>query len=147
MTQPPPIRRAIAALRAGRPVRIEGAAPIAVLAVETTTPEMLDIVDPETKARLLISGARAVALALSNERDAADPVEPVLIERSDWLGVETALALADPGRDLERGPVGPLHPVPMDCADAAQAALSLARASALTDRDQLDRIHRADELQ
>ena len=41
------IRRAIAALRAGRPVRIEGGEPIGVVAVETATAELLDIVDPE----------------------------------------------------------------------------------------------------
>ena len=80
MSAAPPIRRAIAALRGGRPVKIEGANPIAILAVETATPELLHLVDPQHKARLLISGERAAALALANERDAADPVQPVLIE-------------------------------------------------------------------
>jgi len=127
----PPIRRAIAALRAGRPVKIEGANPIAILAVETATPELLDIVDPEQKARLLISGERAAALALANERDAADPVQPVLVARSPWLNAETALAVADPGRDLDRGPVGPLHPLPMHCPETARGALSLARSAGL----------------
>ena len=131
MTREAPLRRAIAALRAGRPVAIEGPNPIAIIAVETATPEMLDIVDPDRKARLMISGARAAALALSNERDAADPILPVLVERSDWLDAESALALADPGRDLERGPIGPLHPVPLDCAEAGRAALSLARSAGL----------------
>ena len=41
--------RAIAALRAGRPVRIEGAEPVAVLAVETATQELLEFVDPDGK--------------------------------------------------------------------------------------------------
>jgi GTP cyclohydrolase II len=55
----------------------------------------------------------------------------VLIERSDWLDADAALALADPGRDLDRGPIGPLHPVPLDCAEVAKAALSLARSAGL----------------
>jgi GTP cyclohydrolase II len=125
------IRRAIAALRAGRPVKIDGAEPIGILAVETATAELLDILDPERNARLLISGERAAALSLANVRDAADPSHPVLVERASWLNAGTALALADPGQDLERGPLGPLRPVPLDCAECAAAALDLARSAGL----------------
>ncbi len=131
MSEHSPIRRAIAALRAGRPVRIEGSKPAAILAVETTTSEMLELVDPDRKGRLLISGERAAALVLANERDAADPADPVLIERAPWLDAETALVLADPGRDLDRGPIGPMHPLPLDCAKSARAALGLARSAGL----------------
>jgi len=123
--------RAIAALRAGRPVRIEGPEPVAVIAVETATPELLELVDPRHEARLLISGARAAALSMANLKHAADPVQPVLVARSDWLDAETALAVADPGRDFDRGPVGPLHPIPCDCAETAKAALILARSAGL----------------
>ena len=123
----PAIRRAIAAVRGGRPVRIEGSSPITVVAVETATQELLDLLDPQHQAQLLISGGRAATLALANLRDAADPIQPALVERADWLDAESALALADPGRDLDRGLIGPLHPVPLDCADTARAALSLAR--------------------
>jgi GTP cyclohydrolase II len=112
-------------------VRIEGAHPIAIVAVETATSELLDIIDPGREAHLLISGERAMALALANERDAADPVQPVLIERTEWLTAETGLAIADPGRDLDRGPIGPLHPVPLDCAASSTAALALARSAGL----------------
>jgi GTP cyclohydrolase II len=126
-----PIRRAVAALRAGRPVRIDGSQPIGIVAVETATPELLDIVDPEQMARLLISGHRAAALALTNVREAADPAQPVLVERAPWLDPEAALALADPGQDLERGPIGPLHPISLDCAECAGAALHLARSAGL----------------
>jgi GTP cyclohydrolase II len=112
-------------------VRIEGERPIDVVAVETATPELLGILDPKAKAPLLISGERAAALSLANLRDAADPAQPVLIERSAWLDVDTALALADPGRDLDRAPIGPLHPISTDCAEAAKAALSLARLAGL----------------
>jgi GTP cyclohydrolase II len=118
-------------LRAGRAVRIEGAETIAVAAVETTAPELLDLLDPKGQARLLISGERAAALALTNVREAADPAQPVLIERSSWLDPETALAIADPGRDLDRGPIGPLHPVAVDCVESARAALALARSAGL----------------
>ena len=125
------ISRAIAALRAGRPVRIEGERPLAILAVETATPELLAILDPGAKAPLLISGERAAALALANLREAADPAQPVLIEHASWLDAETAQALADPGRDLDRGPIGPLHPIASDCAESAKAALALARLAGL----------------
>ena len=102
-----------------------------VVAVETATPELLDLVDPERKAKLLISGQRAAALALANLRDAADPAQPVLIERSDWLDAEAALALADPGRDLDRGLIGPLKPVACPAVDSCGAALALARSAGL----------------
>ena len=125
------IRRAIAALRAGRPVRVEAAQPIVVIAVETATPELLELVDPQHKAKLLISGERAEALSLANLREAADPAEPVVIERAPWLDAEAALQLVDPGHDLERGPIGPLHPVACKCAEAAKGALSLARSAGL----------------
>jgi GTP cyclohydrolase II len=131
LIQTSPIRRAIAALRAGRPVTIDGTEPITVIAVETATPELLDLLDQDQKAKLLISGERAAALSLANLREAADPLRPVLIARTPWLDVETALALADPGRDLERGPIGPLQPVPCDCAQAAMGALNLARSAGL----------------
>jgi GTP cyclohydrolase II len=126
-----PLAGAIAALRAGRPVRLEGSKPITILSVETATRELLALLDPSRRARLLISGERAAALALANEKNAADPIQPVLIERSDWLDAGTALALADPGRDLDRGPLGPLHPVLCDCMYAATAALVLARSAGL----------------
>ena len=131
MTKATSVRRAIAALRAGRPVAIAGTEAVAVAAVETTTPELLALLDPVGTARLLMTGTRAAALSLANLRDAADPVEPVLIERSEWLDAETALAMADPGRDLDRGPVGPLMPVPIEWPSAASAALALARLAGL----------------
>jgi GTP cyclohydrolase II len=127
-----PIRTAIAALRAGRPVAIEATRqPVAVLAVETATPEMLKLLDPDSSARLLISGERAAALSLGNLRDAADPELPVVLAREPWLDAEAALALADPGRDLDRAPVGPIRPVPLELMESAKAALTLARSAGL----------------
>ena len=125
------VRTAIAALRAGRPLRIDGPCPTAVLAVETASQQLLDLLDPEQDARLLISGERAAALNLSNERDAADPGAPVVLGHADWLDAGTALAIADPGRDLDRAPMGPLHPVTPDCLQTGRAALDLARSAGL----------------
>jgi GTP cyclohydrolase II len=104
---------------------------MAVLAVETATQELLDLLDPGHCARLMISGERAAALNLANERDAADPAGPVLIGHAEWLDAATALAIADPGRDLERGPIGPLHPIAAECIETSRAALDLARSAGL----------------
>jgi GTP cyclohydrolase II len=131
LSQSPPLRRAIAALRGGRPVTIEGAEAIGIAAVETATVELLELLDPDGKARLLISGERAAALSLANLREAADPAAPVIVERSGWLDPQAALSIADPGRDFDRGPLGPLHPLPMDCETSARAALTLARSAGL----------------
>ena len=131
MSESPPIRRAIAALRGGRAVALEGESPIAVLPVETGTAETLEFLDPDGAARMLISGQRAAALSLANLRDAADPAEPVLIERAEWIDRDAALALADPARDFNRGPIGPLKPLHLDCANQGKAALQLARAAGL----------------
>ena len=54
----------------------------------------------------MISGERAAALHLANEREAADPAAPVRIAHAPWLDAATALAIADPGQDLERAPIG-----------------------------------------
>ena len=112
-------------------MRIDGSASIAILAVETATPELLDLLDANHQAKLLISGQRAAALALANLREAADPAQPVLIERSEWLDADTAQALANPGRDLDRGLIGPLKPVACAAADTCGAALALARSAGL----------------
>jgi GTP cyclohydrolase II len=118
-------------LRAGRPVRIVGPQAAAILAVETATQELLDLLEPQHCAKLLISGERAAALNLANERDAADPSAPVVIGHADWLDTATALAIADPGKDLDRSPIGPLYPVTVDCMETARASLDLARSAGL----------------
>ncbi len=118
-------------LRAGRPVRILGPVPVAILAVETATQELLDLLDPEHCASLMISGERAAALHLANERDAADPGSPVVISHAPWLNASTAIAIADPGKDLDRAPIGPLHPIASQCVETTRAALDLARSAGL----------------
>lgn len=125
------VRAAIAALRGGQPVRIVSDRPVAIAAVETASQELLDLLDPHHLAKLLISGARAAALRLANEREAADPRSPVIIAPAAWLDRNSALAIADPGRDFDRAPVGPLRPIVAECVSTARAALDLARAAGL----------------
>jgi len=128
MSQAGSLDQAIAALRAGRVVALSGQP---LLAVETATAAMLDLADPARAARLLLSGQRAAALGLGNELAASDPALPVIVRRCSWLGRDEAFALADPGRDLERGPLGPLEPLPIEAAAATIAALRLARLAGL----------------
>jgi len=131
LTFDPGLKRAIAALKAGRPVRIDGERQITILSVETADAETLSLHDPRSRAPVLISGWRAAALSLANRREAADPSDPVLIERAPWLDPESARALADAGQDADRAPVGPLAPIASDKADEERLALKLARLAGL----------------
>jgi len=124
VSESPVLDRAIAALRAGRTVRVGG---LAVLSVETATQTMLDLLDPNGNAPMLLSGPRAMALGLGNARDAAGDSEPVEVRHCEWLDREAARALADPSRDFDRGPIGPLNAIPVESPDCARAALTLAR--------------------
>jgi GTP cyclohydrolase II len=125
------VERAIAALKTGRPVRVEGSEAMSVLSVETATAEVLQLLDPTQTAKLLLSGQRAAALNLANVREAADPSRPVLVERSAWLDAQTAKELVDPGHDFERSPIGPLHPLSLELEQESRAALTLARRAGL----------------
>jgi GTP cyclohydrolase II len=122
------LERAIAAFRAGRPVQVGESS---FIAVETATAAMLELADPSAQARLVLSGLRAGALSLANEIHAAEPDRAVAIQRCPWLDAQGALALADPGQDLARPPLGPLEAVALEKPDDAEAALELARRSGL----------------
>jgi GTP cyclohydrolase II len=128
LSRPSAVERAIAALRTGRAVRV---GEFTFVSIETATPETLQLLDPQATAPLLISGRRAAALSLANERDAADPALPVLIARESWLDPAAAMTLADPAQDFARAPVGPLHPLHLEPREAAKAALALTRAAGL----------------
>ena len=125
------IQRAIAALRTGRSVRIEADPPLTVASVETATPSLLAMLDSDNQAPLLLSGRRASTLSLANERDAADPAQPVLVARDTWLDPAAALTIADPSQDFARAPIGPLRPLHLETSETASAALRLARSAGL----------------
>ncbi len=118
-----PLETAIAALRGGRCVRVGG---MTILSVETASAAMLALADPEGTAAILISGPRAVALRLGNQREAAGSA-PVRIARRDWIDREVVRALADPGQDMDRFVPGPLMVDLVADEAAAKAALRLAR--------------------
>lgn len=119
---------AIAALRAGRTLTIGS---LTVAAVETASDAFLRLLDPEGRAPVLLSGARAAALGLANQRESASSREPVLIERAPWLDVATVRGLVDAGRDFDRFGPGPLHTASLEDTEAGQAALALARRAGL----------------
>ena len=118
--------RAIDALRRGWPIAIEGNA---MLAVETADPDRLAAFDPAGTAPVLISAGRAATLKLVNQLAAADPEQPVLVERAPWLDLAAAVALGDPQFDLAtplKGPFRTLAPPP-----GAGVAIRLARIAGL----------------
>ena len=121
---PSPVDRAVAALRAGRPVAVGATI---FLSVETGTEAILGLLDPAGEAPILLSGERAAALGLGNAREAGDLRHAVQVGRSAWLDRDTASALADPSQDFERGPIGPLAVEPVRCPAEAEAILTLAR--------------------
>lgn len=121
---PTPVERAIAALRAGRPVGVGAAT---VLSVETGTGATLDLLDVQGAAPILLSGERAAALGLGNLREAGDLKHPVQVHRAGWLDRDAARSLADPSLDFDRGPMGPLAAEPVRCPAEAEAILTLAR--------------------
>jgi GTP cyclohydrolase II len=124
--------RAIDALRRGWPVRVEGAGGgLTVLAVERADDRRLAGFDPDGKAELLLSAERGAILKLANQRDAATPGQPVLIERVPWLDLPAALALADPANDLATPFKGPYRTRGVAETEAASAALTLARVAGL----------------
>ena len=108
-------------------MRIDGTA---FLAVETADEADLAAFDSRGRTDLLISGHRAVTLKLANQRDAV-PTGPVRIERTSWLDLAGATAVADPALDLESPLKGPFRSVPLDCKTAAVGAITLARRSGL----------------
>jgi GTP cyclohydrolase II len=112
------LEQAIAALAGGRAVRI-GA--LTLRSVET---------GGDAAGNLIISAARAAALGLGNER-AVVPGRPVGIAARDWLDVDMARALADPGLDFDRILPGPLAATTIAEAGDAQAGLRLARLAGL----------------
>lgn len=124
--------RAIDALRRGWPVAVTAAGGrIVVLAIETANDVSLAAFDGDSPADVLLSAARAATLNLANQREAASPASPALVERVPWLDLPTATALADPVRDLATPLKGPFRARPVEAPEAAMAALRLARLAEL----------------
>lgn len=80
-----------------------------------------------TSSRMLISSARAATLKLTNQREAAEPDAPVLIRGAEPFDLEAARAVADPALDLAYPMKGPFLAEHLDNAEAAAAAMELAR--------------------
>lgn len=113
------VRAAVAVLAAGQAITVGD---LTVASVETGE-------DPS--GDLLISGERAAALGLGQRREAADPQQPVLVLRSDWLDSAAVRRLVDPSLDFSRGPLGPLALGSVSDGSSAAAALTLARLASL----------------
>jgi GTP cyclohydrolase II len=121
------IARAIDALRRGWPIMIDG---IAFLAIETADDKSLAAFDDDCPADLLVSGNRAVTLKLANQIDGA-PTGPVRIQRSAWIDVAGATAIADPALDLKAPLKGPFQTIALNNEKAARAAIALTRRAGL----------------
>lgn len=119
--------RAIDALRRGWPVRVEGATGSYLLAAIETAPDDL----MESASAVLLSASRAATLKLANQRAAADTALPVMIAAPPDLDPGLALAIADPSLDLRYPMKGPFAALPLPDAEAASAAIELARHAAL----------------
>lgn len=117
--------RAIDALRRGWPIRIDGKnASLHLVAVETAK-------DPLAATGVLLSQSRAATLKLANQRAAADIALPVLVKAPVDFDASVAMALADPTLDLRYPMKGPFAALPLPDADAALAAVELARLAGL----------------
>lgn len=120
--------QAIDALRHGWPIAIDG---LTLLAVETADGERLAAFDPDGHADVLISAGRAATLRLANQIEAAAPDAPVLIQRTPWLDLGAATALADPQLDLATPMKGPFRTLALATVAPARSALRLARIAGL----------------
>ncbi|MBR0553004.1 GTP cyclohydrolase II [Stakelama marina] len=128
MTDARPATRAIDALRHGWPVTIAaGADSLTLFAVETGDAGRLTEFDPDATAPLLLSAGRAATLKLVNQRAAATPDGPVMVERAPWLDFDMGSALADPQLDLGTPLKGPFRAIAVEQPELAAAALKLAR--------------------
>ena len=118
---------ALAALAAGRPVRIGN---LVLLSVEAADDETLSALDPDSKAPILFSAERAAALGLGNRREGAMGA-PVIVRREAWMDPATVRAIADAGQDFDRFTPGALEPSDPSDANETAAALVLARLAGL----------------
>ncbi len=76
---------------------------------------------------MLISAARAATLKLANQREAAVPHAPVLIEAGEDFDLNEALPIADPALDLKNPFKGPFRAKTIEWDETARAAMEFAR--------------------
>ena len=76
---------------------------------------------------MLLSASRAATLKLANQKDAASPRQPVLMEGANGFDLSAALAVADPALDLKHPMKGPFRALPLLWEGQAKVALELAR--------------------
>ena len=124
MTSPGPsgprcVAQALDALRHGWPIALDGAF--------TLLPAETGFAAGATARMMLISCARAVTLKLANQREAAVPEAPVLIRGAEPFDLALGRAMADPALDLIYPMKGPFRAEPIVRAEAAMAAMELAR--------------------
>jgi GTP cyclohydrolase II len=110
-------------LRHGWPIALDITERATVTLLPAETGFGADVAAP----RMLISAARAVTLKLANQREAAVPEAPVLIRAAEPFDLAAARAIADPALDLIYPMKGPFAAEHLDHADAARAAMELAR--------------------
>jgi GTP cyclohydrolase II len=120
-TDPKNAARAIDALRRGWPIAV---GEMGVIAVETAA-------DVTGTSGILLSASRAATLKLANQYAAADTALPVLIAAPGDLDATLALAIADPALDMRYPMKGPFAAQALPDADAAKAAMELAREAGL----------------
>ncbi|MDR6789082.1 GTP cyclohydrolase II [Sphingomonas sp. BE138] len=125
--------RAIDAMRRGWPITVvaEGEPPLTLLAIETGDAERLVRFAGDARWDVLLSSGRAETLKLTNQRDAAVPDRPVVVEHAPWFDMALATALADPQLDLATPLKGPFRTIAAGSPHAAAAALRLARIAGL----------------
>ena len=122
--------QAIDALRHGWPIRVDDGP--ALLPVETTA-------EPTVQADvMLISAARAATLKLANQREAAVPHAPVLIEGGEPFDRALAQAIADPALDLANPLKGPFRALALPHAKWPATALEIARHAGILPAFMLD---------
>ena len=113
------VAQALDALRHGWPITLDGAF--------TLLPAETGFGTATTARTMLISCARAATLKLTNQRAAAVPEAPVLIRGAEPFDLTLGRAMADPALDLTYPMKGPFLAEPIAHAEAAQAAMELAR--------------------
>lgn len=113
--------RAIDALRRGWAIAV---GEMGLVAIETAS-------EVSGATGILLSSSRAATLKLANQFAAADTALPVLIAAPADLDPSLALAIADPALDMRYPMKGPFAAQALPDAEAAKAAMELAREAGL----------------